>query len=79
VNPELVGLRRIETSEDMQMLLSLVKRHYKLTGSKKAKEILDSWDLYLPLFWRVAPHSALTEEGPMTVVLRHLATVRGHA
>lgn len=79
VNPELVGLRRIETSEDMQMLLSLVKRHYKLTGSRKAKEILDSWDLYLPLFWRVAPHSALTEEGPMTVVLRHLATVRGHA
>jgi len=26
-----------------------------------------------------APHTALTEEGPMTVVLRHLAMVRGHA
>ncbi len=79
VNPELVGVRPIETSEDMQMLLSLVRRHYKLTRSRKAKEILDTWDLFLPLFWKVAPHTALTEEGPMTVVLRHLEMVRGHA
>jgi hypothetical protein len=30
----------------------------------------------LPYFWKVAPHLALTEEGPQTVVYRHLESIR---
>jgi hypothetical protein len=38
--------------------------------------VLRRWDHYLPLFWKVAPHFALTEEGPQTVVSRHLESIR---
>ena len=44
-----------------------------------ARAVLERWDAYLPLSWKVAPHFALTEEGPQTVVQRHLASLRAGA
>ena len=34
------------------------------------------WEHHLPYFWKVAPHLALTEEGPQAVVHRHLESIR---
>jgi len=76
LNPELVGHKRIELAEDVEMLRALIQRHVQLTESKRGREILDRWDHYLPLFWKVAPHAAMTEEGPQTIIHRHLESVR---
>ena len=76
VNPELVGLAQVTSATDVELLEGLIRRHLAVTGSARARQILDRWGQYLPLFWKVAPHMALTEEGPQTVVQRHLESLR---
>jgi glutamate synthase domain-containing protein 3 len=76
VNEELVGLEQVTRAADADLLRALVERHAEATGSARAKEVLRRWDHFLPLFWKVAPHFALTEEGPQTVVYRHLESIR---
>ena len=76
VNQELVGLEQVTGPEDIELLEALIRRHEELTDSSRAREILAEWRRYLPLFWKVAPKFAITEEGAMTVVQRHLRAVR---
>jgi glutamate synthase domain-containing protein 2/glutamate synthase domain-containing protein 3 len=76
VNEELVGLEQVTRAADADLLHALIERHAELTGSARAGTILARWDHYLPYFWKVAPHLALTEEGPQTVVYRHLESIR---
>jgi glutamate synthase domain-containing protein 2/glutamate synthase domain-containing protein 3 len=76
VNEELVGLEQVTRAADIDLLRALVERHAHLTGSSRARSILARWEHYLPYFWKVAPHLALTEEGPQTVVYRHLESIR---
>ncbi len=40
---------------DAERLFQLVSKHHQLTGSTKAKEILDNWAEYLPRFVKVMP------------------------
>lgn len=54
-NTQLVCLRRVERAEDAAELRDLLERHLSLTGSPRARMILDDWANQLPLFWRVAP------------------------
>ena len=79
VNQELVGLEQVTTAESIELLEAMIRRHLELTGSRRAQQVLDDWRLYLPKFWRVMPKFALTEEGPMTVVRRHLEGLRAAA
>ena len=79
LNPELINIQRIRQEEDVEMLRALVQRHVQLTGSWRGQDILDRWDHFLPLFWKVAPHAAMTEEGPMTIIHRHLESIRAAA
>ena len=76
VNQELVGLEQVTTAEGIELLEAMVRRHLELTGSPRAERILAQWRQYLPKFWKVVPKFALTEEGPMTVVRRHLEGLR---
>jgi glutamate synthase domain-containing protein 3 len=76
VNPELVGLAQVTGAADIDLLESLVRRHFEVTGSRRAWAILERWEHALPLFWKVAPHFALTEEGPQTIVQRHLTSLQ---
>jgi glutamate synthase domain-containing protein 3 len=76
VNQELVGLEQVTRAADAELLRTLVERHAEATGSRRSRQVLERWQQYLPLFWKVAPHFALTEEGPQTVVLRHLESIR---
>jgi glutamate synthase (NADPH/NADH) large chain len=51
---------RVEVLEDMsrydtERLHLLITRHQRLTGSKRAAEILDAWDHYRPKFRKVMP------------------------
>ena len=76
VNQELVGLEQVTEPNDIELLEALITRHHELTQSKRARQILDDWRLFLPKFWKVAPKLALSEEGPMTVVRRHLDSLK---
>ena len=77
VNQELVGLEQVTNPEDIELLEALVRSHVDLTGSRRGREILAQWRLTLPKFWKVAPKFAITEDGAMTVVRRHLESLRG--
>jgi glutamate synthase domain-containing protein 3 len=57
-NPDLVGIERIETDEDAEVLRTIVQRHADETGSPRARGILAEWERYLPMFWKVCPHPA---------------------
>ena len=76
VNQELVGLEQVTGPEDIELLEALIRRHEELTDSSRARDILADWRHYLPMFWKVAPKFAITEDGAMTVVERHLRAVR---
>ena len=76
LNPELIAIARVTESEDIEIVQALIERHVQLTESARGREILDGWERYRPLFWKVAPHSAMTEEGPQTIIRRHLESLR---
>ena len=76
LNPELVAIKRVTDDEDVEIVRALIQRHVQLTESPRGQEVLDAWDDYRPLFWKVAPHSAMTEEGPQTIIGRHLESLR---
>ncbi len=57
-NHELVELRQVESRGDMQTLRVLIERHYELTGSPRAREVLWHFDSYRPLFWKVVTQGA---------------------
>jgi glutamate synthase domain-containing protein 3 len=79
LNPEMVNIARLRQEDDVEMLAALVQRHVQLTGSERGRDILDRWEHFLPLFWKVAPSAAMTEEGPKTIVHRHLESIRALA
>ncbi len=76
LNPELIAIKRVNGAQDVEILTGLIQRHVQLTGSRRGQEILKNWERYQPLFWKVAPHTAMTEEGPQTIINRHIESVR---
>jgi glutamate synthase domain-containing protein 3 len=63
-NQQLVDLERV-SDEDAETLHAMILRHYKLTESQRASAILDRWETYSMLFWKVMPKSS--EEKPATL------------
>ena len=55
-NMGMVELSLVEDYNDTHELIQLVTRHYRFTGSKKAKMILDDPDNWLPKFIKVIPY-----------------------
>lgn len=56
-NSEDVDLESCSAPEDAATLRRLVERHYELTGSHRAKDILSEWENYRPLFVKVTPRA----------------------
>lgn len=54
-NMDMVELSLVETESDVAELRSILETHLRETGSRKAAEILGSWDSYLPRFIKVMP------------------------
>ena len=48
-------VRRTCSTSDVERLHVLITRHAKLTGSKRAAEILANWKAWLPKFRKVMP------------------------
>jgi glutamate synthase domain-containing protein 3 len=51
-----VDLEPVIEAHDVQVVKDLVTRHLELTGSGRAKWILDNWSEMLPRFVKVFPH-----------------------
>lgn len=73
INPEIVKIQRICTSEGEQKLKELITNHLAKTGSKKGQLILNNWDNYYPIFWQVVPPSE--SENPEVKMQKELTTV----
>jgi glutamate synthase (ferredoxin) len=57
VNTEIVKTQRVITPDAEIQLRTMIERHYELTGSEKAEEILANWESELSNFWQVYPPS----------------------
>ncbi|HEY9232975.1 MAG TPA: glutamate synthase large subunit [Blastocatellia bacterium] len=58
-NQEMVQLEREMTEEAEQRLRRLIERHYELTGSLRAREVLWHWVVYRSRFWQVVTQGEL--------------------
>jgi glutamate synthase (NADPH/NADH) large chain/glutamate synthase (ferredoxin) len=54
-NTGMVELEPVSTKEDKQQLHELVTKHFMYTGSRKAKQVLDTFDAVLPKFVKIMP------------------------
>ena len=57
VNGEIVKVQRIATPEGEAQLKHMIERHFELTGSERADEILGNWEEEKGKFWQVYPPS----------------------
>ncbi|HVC32968.1 MAG TPA: glutamate synthase large subunit [Chloroflexota bacterium] len=55
-NRELVSVDRITAYADAQFLRDVIAEHQAKTGSPWAQHLLDNFEWYQPLFWKVVPH-----------------------
>jgi glutamate synthase domain-containing protein 3 len=55
-NQASVDLEPVIEAQDAQIVKDLVSRHYELTGSPRARTILENWADMLPKFIKVFPH-----------------------
>ena len=51
-----VDLEPVIEPRDVELVHDLVQRHYDMTGSKRAKNILANWVETLPRFIKIFPH-----------------------
>ncbi|MBQ6553848.1 MAG: glutamate synthase subunit alpha, partial [Firmicutes bacterium] len=54
-NKQLVLLEQLADSEDIEELKTMIENHFKYTGSKTAKAILENWESELKNFVKVIP------------------------
>jgi glutamate synthase (NADPH) large chain len=54
-NQALVELEPVTRDEDLELLRTLVRRHARLTGSLRARRLLQDWDAAVSKFVRVIP------------------------
>ena len=55
-NPASVDLEPLMEPQDVRLVYDLVRRHAQLTGSRRARSILENWPETLPRFIKVFPH-----------------------
>src|SRR5262249_15400551 len=57
-NRELVQLEVVSRHKDEHVIRRLLQRHYELTGSKRAQDVVRYWSEYRPLFWKLVTQGA---------------------
>jgi glutamate synthase domain-containing protein 3 len=55
LNKQMVDLEVIDDQKEQRELFAQIERHYKYTGSQRAKYVLENWDRLLPRFVKVLP------------------------
>jgi glutamate synthase domain-containing protein 3 len=62
-----VGIERVDSDDDGEVLRSIVQRYFEATGSRRAHQLLTTWETSRSRFWKVVPHPARGK--PQTTVL----------
>ena len=55
VNPQMVGLERLEETAEIEEVRLMIQRHFDYTKSRRAFEVLAHWEQMLPKFVKVMP------------------------
>jgi glutamate synthase (ferredoxin) len=55
-NKEMVSLTKLDDVEEINIVHGMIFRHAQLTGSRRAQEILATWNSWVPFFVRVMPN-----------------------
>ena len=58
-NTEMVAPARSLSLRDAGRLKRMIEWHRDATGSARAAEVLENWEGFLPLFWKVSPRPAV--------------------
>jgi glutamate synthase (NADPH) large chain len=75
-NKTSVDLEQVFDPNDQQVLQTTIYRHFNLTGSPRAKVILENWNTMLPKFVKVFPHEfkrVLKKHAQRETITRHPA------
>ncbi len=75
-NKTSVDLEQVFDPNDQQVLQTTIYRHFNLTGSPRAKVILENWNAMLPKFVKVFPHEfkrVLKKHAQRETITRHPA------
>jgi glutamate synthase (NADPH/NADH) large chain/glutamate synthase (ferredoxin) len=54
-NMGMVELEKMHAREDQPVVKAMVEAHFKYTGSRKAKQVLDNWKAMAPKFVKIMP------------------------
>jgi glutamate synthase domain-containing protein 2/glutamate synthase domain-containing protein 1/glutamate synthase domain-containing protein 3 len=68
-NREMITLSRVDGTPHEKRLRGLVERHLELTGSSRARALLDTWSEAVPKFWHVTPRQADVPATPVLVLV----------
>jgi glutamate synthase domain-containing protein 3 len=52
LNGEMVGTGPLDDPAEIELVLTMIRRHLEYTGSKRARNVLGSWSEFRPLFVR---------------------------
>jgi len=64
LNSQFVGIERVESGEEEDLLRNLVSKHSQLTHSPWARTLVGQWENFVPFFWKVEP---LSEMGRISI------------
>ena len=74
LNHDLVEMQPVTEAEDVELLKVMIERHCERTGSRRAQELLSSWEEALPKFRKIAARP-IGEDDPMSEVRSHLRSL----
>jgi glutamate synthase (ferredoxin) len=63
VNPGMVRVESVSREVDQRFLRAVLERHYHLTLSERARELLADWDVTLRRFKKIHPHPRMEDAG----------------
>ena len=66
-NTEMVAPARSLSSRDAGRLKQMIECHRDATGSVRAREIIENWEAFRSLFWKVSPRQAVRPTRPSAV------------
>ncbi|HJS90962.1 MAG TPA: glutamate synthase large subunit [Steroidobacteraceae bacterium] len=55
VNTQMVQIEQLQDAEEIARVRGMIERHRELTGSERARYVLDNWERLLPRFVAVVP------------------------
>ncbi|HEY0946094.1 MAG TPA: glutamate synthase large subunit [Opitutaceae bacterium] len=55
VNPQMVGVEKLEEPKEIAELRALIEKHFDYTQSARARQVLDAWDASVPQFVKIMP------------------------